>query len=57
MNSKKNGGNIGTVIVLVIAIIFGFASCSSGSKYDVAHDPNGFLGYSDSFWEWYSEHN
>lgn len=58
MDGKKNGGNLGIIIVLVIAIVFGLASCGSGgSKRDVAHDPDGFLGYSDSFWEWYADNN
>lgn len=58
MDGKKSGDNFGVIFVLVIAILFGLASCgSSGSKRDVAHDPNGFMGYSDSFWDWYVEHN
>lgn len=58
MNEKKNGGFIGPIIAVVIAIVIGLASCGdSGSKRDVAHDPDGFLGYSDSFWEWYADNN
>ena len=55
-NNNQNGGTkdmIIGIIVIVIFIILAFASCSgSGSKRDVSHDPDGFLGYSDSFWEW-----
>lgn len=58
MDGKKNNGNIGVIIVLVIAIVLGVVSCGGGgSKHDVAHDPDGFMGYSDSFWEWYAENN
>lgn len=58
VNEKKNGGFIGPIIAVVIAIVIGLASCGdSGSKRDVAHDPDGFLGYSDSFWEWYADNN
>ena len=58
---SSNGGNIGAVIITIILAVFvfsGFSSCSgSGNKSDIAHDPNGFLGYSDSFWEWYADNN
>lgn len=32
MDGKKKGGTIGIIIVLIIAIIFGVASCGSGDK-------------------------
>ena len=58
VNENKNGASIGLIIAVVVAIAIGLASCGdSGSKRDVAHDPNGFLGYSDSFWEWYAKNN
>ena len=41
--------------ILAVALISMFivtALSGCGSKRDVTHDPNGFLGYSDSFWEW-----
>lgn len=41
MDNKKTGGNIGFIIVLVIAIIFCFASCGGGDKsYDPKDDPD-----------------
>ena len=58
MDGKKNGGNLGVIIVIIIALLLGLASCGdSGSKRDVVHDPDGFLGYSDSFWKWYADNN
>lgn len=30
MNGNKNGGTIGIIIILIIAIIFGIASCGGG---------------------------
>ncbi len=44
-------------ITLSLALASLLAGCSSGSKSDIARDPNGFLGYSDSFWDWYGENN
>lgn len=54
--NNQNGGNtvagiIGVVIV-VFFIVLGVISCNSESSIDVVHDPNGFMGYSDGFWEW-----
>lgn len=59
MKKSGNGSSFGAIIAMVLFIMFFFASCGGGSssKRDVAHDPNGFLGYSDSFWEWYAENN
>ena len=57
-NNNNNGGsNKDTIIGFVTIIIFvliAFASCSSCSsdRSDVGRDPDGFLGYSDDFWEW-----
>ena len=44
--------------VMIIAIIIAFFTmCSSGNdnKYDVVYDEDGFLGYSDSFWDWWGD--
>ena len=55
-NNGNKGGAIIGIIIVVVFIIIACASCSggcsSGSKSDIARDPNGFLGYSDDFWEW-----
>ena len=56
MNEKKP--DYFSIILVVFFILLALSSCSGGgSKRDVAHDPNGFLGYSDDFWDWYVEHN
>ena len=57
-NNNKGGTIIGIILVIVFVVI-AFASCGGGSssKRDIAHDPNGFLGYSDEFWDWYVENN
>ena len=53
MSEKRNGGTFGPIIVCVIALLLFLSSCGGGgSSRDVVHDPDGFLGYSDSFWEW-----
>ena len=58
MDGKNNGSNFGSIIIVVIAIMFALASCGGGgSKSNPAYDPDGFLGYSDGFWEWYADHN
>lgn len=57
-NNNKNSGNGATIIgvlVVVFFIILGIISCNSESDIDVVHDPNGFMGYSDSFWEWMAD--
>lgn len=51
----KNKKQIASLILLFLVLMV-LGGCSS-SKTDVAHDPNGFLGYSDSFWEWYQKNN
>lgn len=57
-NDKKNGSNLGPIIAVILFVVLAFASCSdSGSSKSVAYDPDGFLGYSDSFWEWYVDNN
>ncbi len=32
MDGKKNGGTIGIIIVLIITIVIGFASCGGGGS-------------------------
>ena len=62
-NNKSNNNNnknfkdtLALIIIIAFVVIFAFSSCSSaGNKYDVAHDPDGFLGYSDDYWEWQSK--
>lgn len=56
---KKNSGGVGFVIIVVLFILLSFASCGGSSNHssDIARDPDGFLGYSDDFWEWYVENN
>lgn len=51
--SDQNGGKtpVGVIIAIIVAVILALATYSQPKK-DVARDPNGFLGYSDSFWEW-----
>lgn len=51
---KKRVVSLFFAVMLLVALMSG---CTGGSKRDVAHDPDGFLGYSDSFWEWYAENN
>ncbi len=47
------------LVAITLSLVLGLllVSCSSGSKSDIAHDPDGFLGYSDDFWDWYVENN
>ena len=52
---KKSLVKLGA-LACVITIFLSLAGCS-GSRRDVVHDKNGFLGYSDSFWEWYADNN
>lgn len=51
---KKKAVSLVFVVTLIAMLMSG---CTGGSKKDVTHDPNGFLGYSDSFWEWYAKNN
>lgn len=43
--------------VIIIAIIIVFFTMCSGGEVDnsIAYDSDGFLGYSDSFWEWWGD--
>ena len=59
MDNKSNndGGVLKTIIIIAIAVMLAVLTFGGGDKHDVVHDPNGFLGYSDDFWEWYSKNN
>lgn len=39
-------------LVIIFAVVLAILTFAGGNDYDPAHDPNGFLGYSDDFWEW-----
>lgn len=55
---KSNAGAIVAFIVVLLLIIGGIGSCiSDDDKSDIAYDEDGFLGYSDEFWEWYQDNN
>lgn len=60
-NTPNKGGGIAAIIVIILFFVIAFASCGSScsgsSKSDIAYDEDGFLGYSDSFWEWYADNN
>lgn len=46
------------IIILTVIISLSLAACGeSDDRYDIVYDEDGFLGYSDSFWDWYSENN
>lgn len=52
---KKGGADWGTIIAVIVVVAFfviGYLSCNSEPSTDVVHDPNGFMGYSDDFWDW-----
>lgn len=51
--TNQNGGKtpVGVIVAIVLAAIVALCTFSL-PKQDVVHDPDGFLGYSDSFWEW-----
>lgn len=51
--NKGSGKGAGVIVAIVIAAFILLAVVTySQPKADIAHDPNGFLGYSDSFLEW-----
>lgn len=52
--SNNTRGTIFVVVVVVVFIILAAITYSQPRK-DVVHDPDGFLGYSDSFWEWQAQ--
>ncbi len=51
---KKKTASIVAIAILIAMLLTG---CSGHKRRDVGHDPNGFLGYSDDFWEWYAKNN
>lgn len=52
--SNNTKGTIFIVVVVVVFIILA-AITYSQPRIDVVHDPDGFLGYSDGFWEWQAQ--
>ncbi len=52
---NNNNKNIMGIIVAVIFALITLVTCFGQEDKDVTHDPNGFLGYSDSFWEWWAK--
>ena len=52
---KNNLVKLG-ILACVITVIISLAGCGSSRK-NIAYDKDGFLGYSDSFWEWYADNN
>lgn len=44
------------VLFLALLMCLSLFACG-GDRYDVGHDENGFLGYSDDFWDWYARNN
>ena len=60
LNRKKalNLTSIGLfAAAIIIAIIIAFFTMCSGGEVDnsIAYDSDGFLGYSDSFWDWWGD--
>jgi len=56
-NSNKNSFDNGfTIFIVILFIVFAIASCIDNSnKSNPALDSDGFLGYSDDFWEWWAD--
>jgi hypothetical protein len=56
---KSNTGGIIALVLVLLVLMAAIGSCfdDGSSKKDVAYDEDGFLGYSDSFWEWYADNN
>lgn len=45
-------------IILALIICLSITACGgSDDRYDIVYDDDGFMGYSDSFWDWYAENN
>ncbi len=41
------------IVALVLMLVLCLSLCAcQRDKSAIARDPDGFLGYSDSFWEW-----
>lgn len=62
-NPEKKGPDWGSIfaVIVVLAIIgffvlVGYLTCNGdSSSSNPAYDPNGFMGYSDDFWEWVAD--
>ncbi|MBQ8859267.1 MAG: hypothetical protein IJ012_05695 [Clostridia bacterium] len=54
MSNKET--KITVIIAIVIACLVGLVTCGSDSGSTGSSD-DGYLGYSDGFWEWYLENN
>lgn len=59
-NNKNNKSDwwaylIGVAIAVVFFFVGYMSCCNSEPDYNAGRDPNGFLGYSDDFWEWVSD--
>lgn len=54
---KVNNALAMFICVVTIIILIATSSNGGNSSYDnsIAYDPDGFLGYSDSFWEWWGD--
>ena len=48
----KTGFKRFAAMALAVSLWACLAGCSSSNSYDGVHDPDGYLGYSDEFWEW-----
>lgn len=51
-NSSNQASIVGALIVIVFVLIGYLTCCNSEPDPNAGRDPNGFLGYSDDFWEW-----
>lgn len=54
---KNKAGAIIAFVCIIMFIIGAIGSCSDDDKRDAAYDKDGFMGYSDGFWEWYQDNN
>ncbi len=58
-NKKKDGTDWATMLGVLIVVVFVFigymSCCNSEPDPNAGRDPNGFLGYSDDFWEWLAD--
>lgn len=41
---------VAVAVAIVVWCFLGYLSCSD--KRDVTHDPDGYMGYSDEFWDY-----
>ena len=42
-------------VIVCLSVLTLAVGCTDDN--DIAHDDDGFLGYSDSFWDWYADNN